>query len=75
MHFLSLYGLALLLLRQHVAASMDGLGKISVKYGGAFDGCLDHTMKWVVDGSCGVFTAKTIRGGSKSIYLPSRDTE
>jgi hypothetical protein len=54
---------------------MDGPGKISVKYGGAFDGCLDHTMKWVVNGSCGIFTVKTIKGGSKSIYLPSRDTE
>jgi hypothetical protein len=75
MYFLSLYGLALLLLGQHVAASLNGSGMISVNYGGSSDGCLDQNMKWVVDGNCGVFTAKTITGGSKSNYLPSRNSE
>lgn len=70
MYFLSLYSLALLLLRQHVAASLDGPGMISVNYGDSSDGCLDQTMKWVVDGNCGVFTAKTITGGSEFIYSP-----
>ena len=69
MYFLSLYGLALLLLGQHVAASMNGPGMISVNYGGSFGDCLDQTMKWVVDGNCGVFMAKTMTGGSKSTSL------
>lgn len=66
MYSLSLYALGLFLLGGYVAASMNGPGKITVRNGGVFDGCLDQIMKWVVDGNCGVFTAKTITGGSKS---------
>lgn len=65
----SLYALGLVLLGQYAVASFSGPGKISVKYGGAVDGCLDQTMKWVVDGNCGVFTAKTLSGSSKSTSL------
>jgi hypothetical protein len=75
MQLLSLYNIVLLLLGQYVVANMNGPGIISVNYGGSIWGCLDQNMKWVVDGSCGVFVAKTIVGGSKSIYLPSRDSE
>lgn len=69
MYSLSLYALGFALLGQHAAAYFSGPGKISVKYIDAFDGCLDQTMKWVVDGNCGVFTAKTLSGRSKSNSL------
>jgi hypothetical protein len=68
MYPLSLYALGLILLGQYVAATFNGPGKISVKYGGALDGCLDQTMKWVVDGNCGVFMAKELSGGSKFCF-------
>lgn len=57
--------MGLVLLGQHAAASFSGPGKISVKNNGAFYGCLDQTMKWVVDRNCGVFTAKTLSSGSR----------
>jgi hypothetical protein len=67
MYSVSLYVLGLVLLGQHVAGSMNGAGKVVVRRGGVFEGCLDQTMKWVVNGSCGVFTAKTWTSpGSKS---------
>jgi hypothetical protein len=69
MYSLSTCALDLILLGQYAAATFNGPGKISVKYGGALDGCLDQTMKWVVDGNCGVFTAKALSGGSKSTSL------
>lgn len=69
MHSIPFYALGFVLLGQHATASFTGPGNISVKYGGAFDGCLDQTMKWVVDGNCGVFTAKQLTGGSKSISI------
>jgi len=69
MYSFSLYALGLVLLGQHTIASFSGPGNIFVKYGGAFDGCLDQAMKWVVNGNCGVFTARKLTGGSKSTSL------
>jgi hypothetical protein len=66
MYLLSVYILGLVLLRRNVAASMNGPGKVVVRTGGVFEGCLDQAMRWVI-GSCGVFTAKTLTSpGSKS---------
>lgn len=56
------------LLAQHVVAdrNMAGPGHVLVRTNGLFQGCLDESMKWVVDGSlCGIFTAKTSTGPSK----------
>jgi hypothetical protein len=56
------YALGVTLLASGVSASMTGPGHIYPKYEGAYVGCLDEYMRWVVDGDCGVFTAKTITG-------------
>ncbi len=58
------------LLVQHTVADMNGSGHVVVRTGGSFQGCLDATMKWVVDGNCGVFTAKTLKGSSTSRWFP-----
>lgn len=54
------YALGVVLLASGVSASMSGPGHIYPKYEGAYVGCLDEYMRWVVDGDCGVFTAKTV---------------
>lgn len=54
------YALGVMLLASGVSASMSGPGHIYPRYEGVYVGCLDEYMRWVVDGDCGVFTAKTI---------------
>jgi len=60
----ALYGFILALIATGASAAMNGPGHINVHQGGSVVGCLDQTMKWVIDGKCGVFTAETLTGPS-----------
>jgi len=56
-----------------VAAAMSGPGNIFPHLNGVSTGCLNDAMAWVVDGSCGTFTAVEITGLSTVVQFTSLD--